>query len=144
MADLCEGGNEPPASLKATPLGRIEPAIEVSGDAANFHIVQLSAILQEEWRRIPVDILHKQEESMPDRQQLDILAGVIKKEDIMQELQIEPIMQFISKYQLHWKGHLERMDRCTIPKALFHYHPHGKRFLGRPKKRWTENYSLRP
>ncbi|KAJ4437102.1 hypothetical protein ANN_17237 [Periplaneta americana] len=67
-----------------------------------------------------------------------------KNEDIMQELQIEPIMQFISKYQLQWKGHLERMDRCRIPKALFHYHPHGKRSLGRPKKRWTENSSLRP
>ncbi|KAJ4448014.1 hypothetical protein ANN_10024 [Periplaneta americana] len=64
--------------------------------------------------------------------------------NIMQELQIEPIMQFISKYQLQWKDHLERMDRCRIPKALFHYHPHGKSSLGRPKKRWTENSSLRP
>lgn len=62
----------------------------------------------------------------------------------MQELQIEPIIQFISKYQLQWKGHLERMNRCRIPKALFHYHPYGKRSLGRPKKRWTENSSLRP
>ncbi|KAJ4450125.1 hypothetical protein ANN_01532 [Periplaneta americana] len=62
-----------------------------------------------------------------------------KNEDLMQELQIEPIMQFISKYQLQWKGHLERMNRCRIPKALLHYHPYGKRSLGRPKKRWTEN-----
>ncbi|KAJ4431469.1 hypothetical protein ANN_20067 [Periplaneta americana] len=67
-----------------------------------------------------------------------------KNEDLMQELQIEPIMQFISKYQLQWEGHLERMNRCKIPKALLHYHPYGKRSLGRPKKRWTENSSLRP
>ncbi|KAJ4429719.1 hypothetical protein ANN_21923 [Periplaneta americana] len=99
MAGLCEGGNEPPGSLKATFI---------------------------------------------NQQQLDILAGIIKNEDLMQEFQIEPIMQFISKYQFQWKGHLERMNRCRIPKALFHYHPYGKRSLGRPKKRWTENSSLRP
>ncbi|KAJ4449204.1 hypothetical protein ANN_00601 [Periplaneta americana] len=37
-------------------------------------IVQLSAMLREEWRRIPVDILHKLVESMPDR-----MAAVIAK-----------------------------------------------------------------
>ncbi|KAJ4445205.1 hypothetical protein ANN_07006 [Periplaneta americana] len=35
-------------------------------------IAQLSAILQEEWRRIPVDILHKLVENMPD-----MMAAVI-------------------------------------------------------------------
>ncbi|KAJ4437888.1 hypothetical protein ANN_13827 [Periplaneta americana] len=120
----CEGGNEPPVSLKAI-LSYGSEAWTVK----NKDVSRLTANEMRFMRRATAGYTrwdHK------------------KNEDIMQELQIEPIMQCISKYQLQWKCHLERMDRWRIPKALFHYHPHGKRSLGRPKKRWTENSSLRP
>ncbi|KAJ4444645.1 hypothetical protein ANN_06441 [Periplaneta americana] len=38
-----------------------------SRDMLPTSIVQLSAMLQEQWRHIPMDILHKPVESMPDR-----------------------------------------------------------------------------
>ncbi|KAJ4438532.1 hypothetical protein ANN_14477 [Periplaneta americana] len=42
-------------------------------------ILQLSAMLEEEWRRIPVDILHKLVESIPDRVAAVIATRVIPR-----------------------------------------------------------------
>ncbi|KAJ4440310.1 hypothetical protein ANN_08449 [Periplaneta americana] len=87
MAGLCEGGNEPSRSLKAiydnvhrldwpaqspdlNPIEHLWDELDrrlMSREMRPTSIVQLSALLQEEWRRISADILHKLVESTPDR-----------------------------------------------------------------------------
>ena len=67
-----------------------------------------------------------------------------RNEDVLKELRIQSVLQFIHSYQKNWHQHAQRMPRLRIPKALLHYLPQGKRRLGRPMKRWRENSSLRP
>jgi len=59
-------------------------------------------------------------------------------EDVLEELQVEPVIEYIRSYQNNWLEHLHRMHRNRNPKVMLHYRPHGKRSLGRPRKRWTE------
>ncbi|KAJ4431868.1 hypothetical protein ANN_20474 [Periplaneta americana] len=76
--------------------------------------------------------------------QLGHQAGYTKwdhkhNEDVMEELQLEPVINHVKRYQNNWINHLHRMRRDRIPKIMLHYRPNGKRSLGRPKKRWIEN-----
>lgn len=61
-----------------------------------------------------------------------------KNVDILQELKMDPIVNFVQQYRLQWKQHVERMDRTRWPKQILTYVPRGKRKLGRPRKRWHE------
>ncbi|KAJ4443543.1 hypothetical protein ANN_05216 [Periplaneta americana] len=61
-----------------------------------------------------------------------------KNVDILQELKMDPIVNFVQQYRLQWKKHVERMDRTRWPKQILTYVPRGKRKLGRPRKRWHE------
>ena len=67
----------------------------------------------------------------------------IRNDVIMKELQVQPVLDFIQKYQKNWNVHMIRMPRNRILKAVLHYRPVGKRNLTRPRKRWTENSALR-
>ncbi|KAJ4430122.1 hypothetical protein ANN_22332, partial [Periplaneta americana] len=61
-----------------------------------------------------------------------------KNVDILQELKMDPIVNFVQQYRLQWKKHVERMDRTRWLKQILTYVPRGKRKLGRPRKRWHE------
>ncbi|KAJ4451139.1 hypothetical protein ANN_02580 [Periplaneta americana] len=63
----------------------------------------------------------------------------IRNFDIVKELQIEPITEYLQKYRQNWRSHVIRMHRSRIPRQILNYHPVGKRFLGRPFKHWQEN-----
>ncbi|KAJ4432301.1 hypothetical protein ANN_20920 [Periplaneta americana] len=67
-----------------------------------------------------------------------------KNEDILQELNVSSILDYISRYQLNWKEHVSRMVSSRIPKAIMKYSPNGKLSLRRPKKRWQENRFFKP
>jgi hypothetical protein len=56
--------------------------------------------------------------------------------EILQELEINSVLEHIDQYRVNWKQHVQRMDRSRIPRQMMTYRPKGKRFLGRPLKRW--------
>jgi hypothetical protein len=62
-----------------------------------------------------------------------------RNEDILTELKIEPMIDYVNHYQESRRSHVNRMDAGRIPKAVLRYRPEGKRSIGRPVKRWREN-----
>jgi hypothetical protein len=66
-----------------------------------------------------------------------------RNEEVLKELKVEPILDYICGYQINWREHVNRMSRTRIPKAVMYYQPKGKRSLGRAMKRWEENPLLR-
>jgi hypothetical protein len=61
-----------------------------------------------------------------------------RNEEILKNLEVEPIVKFVLNYRANWKEHIERMDSSRISNNLLNYKLHGKRSLGRPLKRWSE------
>jgi hypothetical protein len=62
-----------------------------------------------------------------------------RNEDILTELQISQITEFICQYKKNWKEHVDRMSSDRIPKMILKYQPKGKRNLGKPLKRWKDS-----
>jgi hypothetical protein len=62
-----------------------------------------------------------------------------RSEDILTELQISQITEFIYQYRTNWKEHVDSMSSDGIPKMILKYQPKGKRNLGRPLKRWKDS-----
>jgi hypothetical protein len=62
-----------------------------------------------------------------------------RNEDILTELQISQITEFIYQYRKNWNEHVDRMISDRIPKMILKYQPKGKRNLGIPLKRWKDS-----
>jgi hypothetical protein len=62
-----------------------------------------------------------------------------RNEDILTELQISQITEFICQYRRNWKERVDRMSSDRIPKIILKYQPKGKRNLGRPLKIWKDS-----
>jgi hypothetical protein len=65
--------------------------------------------------------------------------GHKRNEDILTELQMSRITEFICQYRKNWKEHVDRMSSDRIPKMILKYQPEEKRNLGRPLKRWKDS-----
>ena len=48
------------------------------------------------------------------------------------------IVKEIKQYQKKWLQHVQRMDRNRLPRQALKYRPEGRRYIGRPKKRWRD------
>ena len=46
----------------------------------------------------------------------------------------------IKQYQKKWLQHVQRMDTNRIPRRTLKYRPEGRRNVGRPKKRWSDQH----
>ena len=50
------------------------------------------------------------------------------------------IVKEIKQYQKKRLQHVQRMDTNRIPKQALQYRPKGRRNIGRPKKRWRDQF----
>lgn len=64
-----------------------------------------------------------------------------RNSDIRTELNITAITDTIESYRNNWYEHVLRMPNNSLPKRLLDYIPHGKRDIGRPRKRWKDQLS---
>ena len=48
------------------------------------------------------------------------------------------ILYEITRKQLIWCGHVERMDRARLPKIVVNWKPEGRKQRGRPRRTWKD------
>ncbi|KAJ4438823.1 hypothetical protein ANN_14775 [Periplaneta americana] len=59
-----------------------------------------------------------------------------RNEDILQELNMQPLEEKIREYRNRWLEDISRMEAGRIPQEMLKYHPQGRRRRpGRPQKR---------
>jgi hypothetical protein len=52
----------------------------------------------------------------------------------------ENIAKEIKQYQEKWLQQVQRMDTNRLPKQVLQYKPKRRRHIGRPKKRWRNQF----
>ena len=57
---------------------------------------------------------------------------------IREAINIEPLLLWVEKSQLRWRGHVERMSSERLVKQKFDAEPEGRRPVGRPRTRWKD------
>jgi hypothetical protein len=65
-----------------------------------------------------------------------------KNQSIREKTEAQNIVKEIKQYQQKWLQHVQRMDTDRLPKQALRYRPEGRRDLGRPRKRWTDQIHL--
>jgi hypothetical protein len=65
-----------------------------------------------------------------DRKPNEIIRGKMDAQDI--------ILDEITRKQIIWYGHVERMDPTRIPKIMIHCEPEGRKKRGHPPRTWKE------
>src|SRR5699024_12583878 len=62
-----------------------------------------------------------------------------RSSDLRREaINVEPLLLWVEKSQLRWRGHVERMSSERLVKQIFEAEPEGRRPVGRPKTRWKD------
>jgi hypothetical protein len=75
------------------------------------------------------------------------LLGITKldrerNQSVRERLGVQNIVLEIKQYKREWLQHVERMDTDRIPKQALKYRPKRKRSIGRPRKRWKDQFHL--
>jgi hypothetical protein len=61
-------------------------------------------------------------------------------DDIRSELGVQSITEISDIYGTNWHDHLLRMKPYRVPLQVYRYWPTGRRNVGRPRKRWEEQF----
>jgi hypothetical protein len=61
-------------------------------------------------------------------------------DDIRSELGVQSITEILYIYRTNWHDHLLRMEPYRVPLQVYRYRPTDRRNVGRPKKRWKEQF----
>ena len=95
-------------------------------------------------------VLKKKEEQRLEAAQMKFLRhllGITKldkeKNQCIREktgAQNTSIVKEIKQCQKKWLQHVQRMDRNRLPRQALKYRPEGRRNIGRPKKRWRDQF----
>ena len=63
-----------------------------------------------------------------------------KNQCIREKTGAENIVNEIKQYQEKWLQHIQRMDTDRLPNQALQYKPKGRRNIGRPRKRWRDQF----
>lgn len=63
-----------------------------------------------------------------------------RNEEIREELEIYELNNKIEEYRNTWMSHISRMQEDRIPYKFWKYKPRGRRDIGRPAKRWMDQF----
>ena len=63
-----------------------------------------------------------------------------RNSQVREELKVEEVNGIIIKYRESWKQRISRMGSDRFPKVALLDQPKWKRSLGRPKKRWSDQF----
>ncbi|KAJ4431336.1 hypothetical protein ANN_19933 [Periplaneta americana] len=58
-----------------------------------------------------------------------------RNEDILQELNMQPLEEKITEYRNRWLEHISRMEAGRTPQEMLKYHPQERRRPACPQKR---------
>ena len=65
-----------------------------------------------------------------DRKTNEYIRGKMDAQDM--------ILDDITRKQLIWYGHVERMDQTRLPKTMIHWKPEGRKQRSRPWRTWKD------
>ena len=65
-----------------------------------------------------------------------------KNQGIREKTGAKNIVKEIKQHQKKWLQHVQRMDTNRLPKQALQYKPKGRRYVGRPRKRWRDQLRL--
>ena len=93
-------------------------------------------------------VLKKREEQRLEAAQMTFLRYFLgitkldkeKNQCISERNGTENILKEIKQYQEKWLQQVQRMDTNRIPKQALQYKPKGRRHIGRPRKRWRDQF----
>jgi hypothetical protein len=61
-----------------------------------------------------------------------------RNEEILEELEVEPVKENLRRYKSNWLRHVPRMNSNMMTKIMLNCRRNGRRQLGRPLKRLSD------